>query len=533
MGYSTLDKTDDLRDACNEIISGILDGRITRNNFENEKLVIARSHEIGKIIKNVEIFQFVDKNDKNYELLKNFFKTKPIRTSSGVANISVMWIGPGEKYFSCPGSCIYCPQGTAPINGTMIPVPKSYTGSEPTTMRAVRNNYDPYLQVANRLKQLHIIGHSTDKCELIIMGGTFTAMPFEFQENFVKNCLDAMNNQISDTLEKSQAKNESAENRCIGLTIETRADFCSKRHVDEMLELGCTRLELGVQSTSDEILERINRGHGTNENKKAIELLKKSGLKVTAHWMPGLTGLFGEIDEKKEIELFKQLFSDPSYRIDELKIYPVLVLPNTGLYELWKSGKYHPLTKEQAIDLLIEIKKIVPRYVRIKRIMRDISEHESEAGASTTNLRQLAKIRMGKLDIKCNCIRCREVGLNNKKPENASLIVDEYDASGGREFFISYEDVKNSLLLGFARLRIDNETARIRELHVYGESTPIGHESIHTQHRGVGKMLMAKAEEIAHTNGCEKIFVTSGIGVRDYYKKLGYAFDGIYMAKNL
>jgi elongator complex protein 3 len=531
MGYSTLRKTDELRAVCVEIISGILDGRITKGNLENEKLLIARRHGIGKVIKNAEIFQFVDKEDKNYKLLREFFKTKPIRTSSGIANISVMWIG--DSGFSCPGSCIYCPQGTVQSEGTEIRVPKSYTGTEPTTMRAIRNKFDPFLQVSNRLKQFHAIGHSTDKCELIIMGGTFTAMPFDFQKNFVKRCLDAMNNCESDTLEEAQLKNETAENRCIGLTIETRADYCDKIRVDGMLELGCTRVELGIQSASDEILRMINRGHGAKENKNAIEVLKKSGFKITAHWMPGLTGLYGDVDEKKELDLFELLFSDSGYRIDELKIYPVIVLPGTELHKEWKAGKYKALTKEQTMDLLIEIKKKVPRYVRIKRIMRDISEHESEAGAATTNLRQLAKIRMDKTGARCGCIRCREAGLNNRKPESSELAVEEYEASGGREFFISYEDMKNGLLMGFARLRIDGETARIRELHVYGEMTPLGEKSREFQHTGIGKTLMAKAEGIAKENSCKKIFVTSGVGVRSYYRSLGYRFDRPYMTKDI
>ncbi len=535
MGYAPLEKTLPLELACNEILQGIIDGKITKENIDKEKVRIARKYSIGKMLKNAEIFQFVDKGDNNHELLKEFFKIKPIRTLSGVANIAVMWLDKehrdsrSDRYYSCPGTCIYCTQGEN--------APKSYSGSEPTTMRAIRNNYDPFLQVSNRMKQLHIIGHSTDKCELIIMGGTFTSMPFDYQGRFVKGCLDAMSEAASESLEEAQMRNETAKNRCTGLTIETRADFCRHQHVDGMLKLGCTRVEIGIQSTSDKALKAIQRGHDSGENVRAIALLRNSGLKFTAHWMPGLTGLFGEIDIDEEIRLFRELFNNPDYRPDEIKVYPVLVLPNTGLHELWKNGQYTPLTKIQMLDLLIEMKKIVPSYVRIKRVMRDISEHESQAGASTTNLRQLAKLKMQELGINCNCIRCREIGLQDKKPQDVDMIVNEYEASEGKEFFISYEDVKQNMLLGFIRLRIINgdaaPSAFVRELHVYGEMTPIGEASRQAQHMGLGRNLLKKAEEIARSFGITKLSVTSGVGVREYYKKAGYKLEGYYMVKEL
>lgn len=534
-----------VRAACREIIDKITSGNITSSNIEPEKIRIGNKYGVPKILKNAEIFQCLDKNDKvhatNYKLISRVLKIKPVRTLSGVANISVMWLDRehksphnSERDYSCPAACVYCAQGEVlNAEGVKVSAPKSYTGCEPTTMRAIRNDYDPHKQVTNRLKQLNLIGHSTDKCELIIMGGTFTSTPYEYQENFVKGCFDAFNGENSETLEDAQLKNGMAANRCIGLTIETRADFCHKKHVDEMLRLGCTRVEIGVQSTSDEILSAIKRGHGTKENIRAIKLLKDSGLKFTAHWMPGLTGLLGEINEKKEIELFKQLFADENYKPDELKIYPALVLPGTELYEMWKKGEYKPLTSGQMLSLLIKMKKIVPRYVRIKRVMRDISEHESVAGASTTNLRQLAKLEMEKSGERCRCIRCREVGVNYKKADSADFIVYEYEASGGREFFISYEDAKTEALLGFLRLRISGNKAFVRELHVYGEVTPVGEKSKQVQHTGLGKKLLEKAEEIAKQHGIVKVSVTSGVGVRNYYRKLGYELENNYMTKNM
>lgn len=521
MGYAPLEETKELKQACSEIIEGVISGHINKKNLDEQKILIARKYGINKVLKNAEIFHFASK-DESYRFLRDFFRIKPVRTASGVANIAVMWLGPDG--YSCPGKCIYCLQGKNS--------PKSYTGREPTTMRAIRNNYDPFLQVVNRLKQLKIIGHSTDKCELIIMGGTFPSMPFSFQEKFVQQCLDAMNGCSSNSLEQAQELNENAKNRCIGLTIETRADFCSDEHIEEMLKLGCTRVELGLQTTSEEIMWKIKRGYTTEENKLAIKRLRDAGLKVTVHWMPGLTGLNGKIDLEAELEQFKALFDDADYRPDEIKIYPVLVLPGTELYELWKTGKYAPINSEQMMDLLINMKCIVPLYVRIKRIMRDIPQDESLAGASTTNLRQLAKQTMEQKREKCRCIRCREIGMQEKIPVEPAMHIADYDASGGKEFFLSFENKEQEILLGFLRLRTGKK-AFVRELHVYGELTPIGEATKNVQHTGLGKRLIKKAEEIAKMNNFDQLFITSGIGVRRYYENLGYKRQGNYMAKTL
>jgi elongator complex protein 3 len=522
--HSQISDEPGFRAACLEIIEKIGNGVIDEHNLEKEKTEIAKKHGVGKILKNAEIFHFASREDGNYQKLKRMLRIKPVRTISGVANISVMWLGEngaGGKRYSCPGSCIYCVQGENS--------PKSYTGCEPTTMRAIRNDYDAEKQVANRLKQLQLIGHSTDKCELIIMGGTFPSMPAVYQESFVKRCFDAFNGCASTTLQEAQVANESAGNRCVGLTIETRADFCNENHVKEMLRLGCTRVELGVQSTDDKILEAINRGHSTEANIAAIRLLKDSGLKVAVHWMPGLTGLFGPVDEEEELRLFKELFDNPDYRPDELKIYPVVVLPGTRLHEMWKNGSFHPLTGEQMLGLLIKMKQVVPSYVRIKRVMRDISEHETSAGAATTNLRQLAQAEMKERGLRCKCIRCREIGFS-KGGNDAGFVIKEYEASNGREFFISYES--GDALLGFLRLRLCG-SAHVRELHVYGEATPIGSSSMMAQHRGIGKELLAKAESITKMHGFGELFVTSGVGVREYYRRLGYTPSGSYVVKRL
>ena len=307
-------------DAYEEILEKIKSGRIRNHDqLEREKIILAKKYGLDSVIKNADIILYLEKNRLLDEKLMQLLRTKPMRTLSGVANIAVMWL-PKDANASCPGRCIYCPRGTyTDAEGVIRFAPKSYTGHEPATMRAMRNNYDPCLQIRNRLKQLKAIGHPTDKCELIIMGGTF--MSWDGCRNFVKRCFDALNGRDSKSMEEAQKLNESAKHRCVGLTIETRADYCKKGHISEMLELGCTRVELGVQSTSDEILSKVKRGHGTKENVEAIKLLKEAGMKVCVHWMPGLTGL-GKYDKKKELGLFRELFDNPDYRPDELKIYP-------------------------------------------------------------------------------------------------------------------------------------------------------------------------------------------------------------------
>lgn len=511
-------------DIAQKLLARIRSGKIRNSEqLEVEKIRMANGRPL---IKNSDIASLISASDKDYEQLRKLLQIKNVRTASGVANVAVMWLHKSHAN-SCPFHCIYCPQGKDE-SGELI-APKSYMGVEPTTLRARRNDFDPYLQVSNRTKQLNAIGHPTDKCELIIMGGTFMATPSSFREEFVKRCFDGFNGFNSDDLVSAQLENEMASNRCIGLTIETRADYCSQQQIKEMLHLGCTRVEIGVQTTDEKILLDTKRGHGTQANIDALKRLKENGLKVCVHWMPGLTGLYG-LDEKKEVEMFRRLFSDSNYMPDELKIYPTLVIPGTELHELWKNGKYTPLSNDQMIRLLIEFKKIVPPFVRIKRVMRDISEHKAEAGAKTTNLRQIAEIKMEQEGFECRCIRCREIGRVDSNGV-ISLSKIEYEASDGKEIFLSYES-KNALF-AFLRLRIDNsDIAKIRELHVYGIMTPISKRG-NWQHRGLGRKLMEKAEEIALQRGKEKIAVTSGIGVREYYRRLGYYPDGSYMAKNL
>jgi elongator complex protein 3 len=445
--------------------------------------------------------------------LVKFIRTKPTRTISGVSIIAIM-----TPPRPCPGKCIYCPQGEN--------APKSYTGFEPAAMRAQLNDFDAYRQVQNRLHQLNSIGHDTSKNELIIMGGTFPSLPWKEQKEFVKQAFIGFNNKKSKTLLESQKINETTKHRIIGLTIETRPDWVFP---DKFLELGATRIELGIQSTSDKILKNVNRGSTVKQSTTATKELKDSAFKVLYHIMPGLPGA----TLKSDIEMFKTLFQDEKFKPDMLKIYPCLVIKGTKLYDLWKKGEYKPINEEYMIKLLTEIYRICPKWVRIMRVQRDIPSQFIEAGPKKANLRQevLRTLKQSKE------IRFREAGhsarLRKITPKSAEIVIEKYKASEGDEYFISAEDVKQDILLGFCRLRISKrKEAMIRELHVYGKVTPIG-EVGKVQHTGLGKQLLEKAEQLAKQSGKQEMIIISGVGVREYYKKLGYKLKDNYMWNKL
>ncbi len=431
---------------------------------------------------------------------------KPTRCLSGVSVIAVMC-----KPHECPGNCIYCPKGEN--------APKSYTGKEPAAMRAINNNYDPFSQVKDRLNQYKILGHDTSKIEIIIMGGTFLSMPKDYQINFVSGIYKALNNSTTNDLQLLKKENETAKHRCVALTIETRPDFCKDEDIQSMLNYGATRVELGVQTIYDNILKKINRGHTIKETIDATKRLKENGFKVDYHIMIGLPGSSIE----RDIKMFKTLFSNENFMPDGLKIYPCLVIKGTKLYEEWKKGNYLPLTDEDAIRIISKVMNFVPPWVRIKRIMRDIPATEISAGPRRSNLRELA----WKLS-ECNCIRCRETG-RKRHAKEINLSIIKYRASGGDEYFISYEDFSTGALVGFLRLRLSKE-AFVRELHVYGKTTPIG-KTGEWQHKGIGTSLLKIAEEYAFSEGYPKLKVISGVGVREYYKKRGYSLESHYMVK--
>ncbi len=451
---------------------------------------------------------------------------KPTRSLSGVSVVAVM-----TKPYPCPhGKCDYCPGG--PDMGS----PQSYTGKEPAARRAALNGYDPYLQVNNRLNQYKENGHKPEKIELIVMGGTFPSFPVKYQTWFVKRCIQAMNEfhgkESKGNLKQIQKQNETSKVKCIGITFETRPDWCGKKEINRMLEFGGTRIELGIQTVYNKALKKISRGHGIEETKKATILAKNAGFKICYHMMLGLPG----VDEEMDVQSFMKIFEDEELRPDMLKIYPTLVIKGTKLYKMWKKGKYKPLTSENAVEIINRIKPIIPSWTRIMRIQRDIPTNMIDAGVKNSNLRQMTKA-------KCKCIRCREVGLKARDkvfPQKIERVEREYRANG-KEIFISYEDKKKDILIGLVRMRfpkkshrkeIDSKTAIIRELHVYGPTTPIGKKG-KWQHKGYGKKLLKAAEERAKEEGKKKMVIISGIGVREYYKKYGYKQEGPYMCKRL
>jgi elongator complex protein 3 len=446
---------------------------------------------------------------------------KPTRTISGVAPIAVML--PPKP---CPhGACLYCPTLNAP---------QSYTPESPAVLRAITNNYDSYKQTKARLKMYKDMKHPTDKIEIIIMGGTFLAYEKNFKESFVKGCYDALNNKKSKTLKEAKKLNETAKYRCVALCIETRPDICNDNHIKEMLNYGATRVELGVQAIDDKIYKIVNRGHKVKDVIEASQRLKKAGFKIGYHLMPGIIGS----NPKKDIEMFKQIFKNQNYKPDQIKLYPCQVLVGSKLEELYWQGEYAPYTKEQTISILREMIKLTPRYCRIMRIMREIPPAYLIAGIKNIDLRKDIEEVIRKEKTKIKEIRFREIGfaLRDKREVNNQIKIKKtkYKANNGIEFFIEAIN-KDDILFGLLRLRLDNnKVATIRELHVYGPALKLGEKQQEKyQHTGIGKKLMQTAEKIAKTKKSKKLRIISGVGVREYYKKLGYKLDKekIYMEK--
>jgi len=429
------------------------------------------------------------------------------------------------KPFPCPGKCVYCPGSPE--------APKSYTIESPAVLRARSCGFDASKQVEIRLKTLAEMGHARDKIELIIMGGTFLSYPRDYQYQFVKDCYDALNGVTSSSLEGARKLNEKAEHRCVGLCIETRPDFCGEEEIARMLDFGTTRVELGVQTLDDEIHHLTKRGHGVAEVSSATRLLRDRGFKVYYHWMPGLPGSTPEHD----LEMSKQLFEDPRFRPDGLKLYPTLVVRGSELESWYRDNRYQPYSDEITIDLLVAIKGVIPKYVRISRLMRDIPSKFILAGSRDLALRGTVRKRMQEARVRCSCIRCREYGHRRRdgwpigRPDLTRL---DYETTGGREIFLSYED-ENETLFGLLRLRVSEEAAVVRELHIFGPEVPLGEEVEQAaQHHGLGEGLLREAEGIAREEfKGDRLLVLSGIGAREYYRSLGYSLEGAYMAKEL
>lgn len=449
--------------------------------------------------------------NQNMKTPENNEVRKPTKTISGITPVAVMLPPRKCKH----GNCIYCPS---------MNVPQSYTPKSPVVLRAKSLDYDAYKQVVSRIKAFEVMNHPTDKIELIIMGGTFLEYPEKFQYKFIKGLYDGLNKKISKNLSEAKKVNENSKHRCVALCIETRPDVCCE-FIERMREFGCTRVELGVQLIDDEVYQLVKRGHLVKEVILATKCLRNAGFKIGYHLMPGLPGS----NLKKDLELFKKIFSDENFKPDQIKIYPCQVLPNSELEKLYWEGKYKPYTPEEIQKLLVEMLKIIPRYCRVMRIMREIPLEYLIAGSKDIGIRKDVEDNLRKDKIKLKEIRYREIGFNkNIGYLNTDLKIKktEYLASGGKEYFLEIVN-KEDILFGLLRLRIFDKKAMVRELHIYGQSLKLGEEGGEKgqQHTGLGKWLMEEAEKISKKEKCKEIKVISGVGVREYYKKLGYELE--------
>ena len=477
------------------------------------------------------------KRIKKDRRIERILRKRPVRSLSGIVVISVF-----TKPYPCPGKCIFCPAEDG--------LPKSYLRGEPAAERALKLNFDPFLQVQKRIESLKKQGHPVDKIEIRVIGATFSYYPKNYKVFFFTNLFAAankgkrVNSSSVSSLEKEKNRNEKTKSRVVGISIETRPDFITKNEIVLMRKLGITMVELGIQTTFDNILEKCKRGHGVKESIKATRLLKNSGFKVLYQMMPNLPGS----NLKKDFSALKKTFKNENYKPDWLKLYPCLVCKGSGLYEIWKKGNYKPYSDKEIIELLIEIKGVLPYWVRMTRLFRDIPSPKIEAGSKTSNIREVVQEEMRKRKLKCKCIRCREVREKYEPGEKIYLFREDYNASRGKEIFLSFENEERNKLFAFLRLRIPSQTLKkeehfisilenstiIRELHTYGQQVPLESNEEAPQHKGLGKKLVKEAERITKTElGLSKITVISGVGVRDYYRKLGYELKDEYVIKTI
>lgn len=482
--------------------------------------------------------------NKDFSLL---LRKRKIRTLSGVSPVAVIL-----KPYYCPGKCVFCP--------TEENVPKSYLSNEPAIMRAILNDYDPYKQVKRRIEALGMNGHPTDKIELIVMGGTWSVYPKSYQTYYVRNCLKAMNTgsersersvgraslarplKNKSTLAVEQKRNETAKHRCVAMVLETRPDWVNEKEIKRMRMLGATRVEIGVQSLYDDVLDLVKRGHRIDATIRATQLLKDAGFKISYHMMPNLPG--SNVD--RDVEMFRELFEKPVFKPDMMKVYPCMVVPFSELKLWYEQGRHRPYTDEELLDLILRIKPYFPRYLRVSRLIRDIPATSIVGGSRVSNLRQVAHGIMKEKGIRCQCIRCREIRSETIDPNNMEFRIMEYQASEGQEFFFSFDDTRSDKLCALLRLRFSSYSlknkrhfirelegaALIREIHTYGAQVPIAErDELASQHLGFGKKLIKKAEELAKKHGFKKIAAIAGVGVREYYRHLGYELEGTYMVK--
>lgn len=463
-----------------------------------------------------------------------FLRKRGVRSMSGIVSITVI-----TKAFPCPGKCIFCP--------TEPGMPKSYLSNEPAIMRAILNDFGAYKQVRNRVESLRKTGHETDKVEIIVSGGTFSFYPHAYQTTFTRQMFNALNYPAKParTLLEAQKINETAENRCVGLSYETRPDHITEPEVKRLCKLGATKIEIGIQCLDDRIYELNQRGHTIADVARCMQLLKDACFKINAHMMPNLYGS----TPQRDYEMMKELFDNPAFRPDWMKIYPTMVVPWSVLEKMHKRGEFTAYSDEVLIELMVRIKPLIPEYVRITRLYRDIPAPTIVDGSKISNLRQVVHDEMKKRGLpSCRCIRCREVKGVTVDQKNLRMRITEYDASQGKEFFIQWEDSSLDKICAFIRLRFSSQyytgkkhfmkelegAALIRELHVYGMHIPVNdREEGAQQHFGLGKSLLTEAENIARNAGFRKMAVISGVGVREYYRKWGYRLEGTYMVKGI
>lgn len=540
-----------------------------------------RKSDIAYAFEKFEEAGKIDYDEEKASRIKRILKMKETRSISGVTPVTVL-----TKPFPCPGKCIFCPND--------VRMPKSYLSDEPGAQRATRNRFDPYAQTYNRLLAYKAMGHSTDKIELIILGGTWTSYPEPYQIWYIKRCFDAMNDFSQNTADeiydeepetpfeekeleeihgdkidktynlvvskalipkRDQAKtetatweelfeaqkiNENGETRCIGLVIETRPDEINEEEIIRIRKLGATKTQIGFQSLNDKVLTLNKRGHDAQTTRDAVNLLRKAGFKIHAHWMPNLFGS----TPKEDIEDFKKMFTDGDFMPDELKIYPCSLIESAELMVYYKNGLWRAYTEEELLDVLKEVYKNTAEYCRITRMIRDIGSQDIVTGNKKTNLRELVERDLSRENAKIKEIRYREIRNKKVKKEDLEIKIVEYETSISREYFLEYV-TKENLIAGFLRLSLPKDrgnhfmeelknAAIIREVHIYGESIEIGNSSDgNAQHLGLGKTLIAKAEEISKQDGFKKIAVISSIGTRNYYSKLGYSLENLYQTKGI
>jgi elongator complex protein 3 (tRNA carboxymethyluridine synthase) len=507
-------------------------------------------------------------------------RAKPIRTESGVAPVTVL-----TKPFPCPGECIFCPND--------VRMPKSYLSMEPGAQRAAQHAFDPYGQTFTRLRAFHNNGHRVDKVELIILGGTWSFYPERYQVWFIERCFDAMNDfarssgqgvdpkssgrdfkdldraidgrsmdesynsivsaylkrhldgRLIDTressswesLERAHAENAAGGCRCVGLVVETRPDHISEAEVIRIRRLGATKVQIGYQSLSDEILAKNARGHDVAATRRAMRLLRGAGFKIHAHWMPNLYGSTPE----RDVEDFARIFEDPDFRPDELKIYPCSLIESAELMKHFESGAWRPYTHEELLEVMIGCMARVPRYCRLTRVIRDIPSHDILVGNKMSNFREVAERAADARGVRSADIRAREIRCDPFDPGSLSLVETEYETSVGREHFLEIATAEDRLV-GFLRLALPRtpsfvaeigESAIIREVHVYGLVAGLGERGEgKAQHLGLGRRLIDRASSIAAGAGYRDLAVISSIGTREYYGALGFETNGLYQHRS-